>query len=106
MEDGGLGEPAVFASAGSYWMLYTGRLWDEQRRILLARSTDGVAWKRVPGWVFEGKQDWNRKVVCDPTVMVNPDGTVQMWFGGGDVASPDERLNGRIGMAVLRPAAQ
>ena len=103
IEDGGLGEPAVFAAAGGYWMLYTGRAWDEQRRIGLARSEDGVAWKRVKGWVFAGRESWDSKVVCDPTVLVNADGTVTMWFGGGNVASPDERLNGRIGVATLRP---
>ncbi len=100
-EEAGLGEPAVFAAGGVYWMLYTGRAWDEQRRILLARSSDGVSWERVRGWVFAGREDWNRKVVCDPTVEVEGE-TVKMWFGGGDVASPDERLHGAIGMAVLR----
>jgi len=100
--EGGLGEPAVFAARGSYWMLYTGRMWDEQRRIGLARSDDGVTWTRVQGWVFAGREEWDRKVVCDPTVEVQQDGTIRMWFGGGDVASPDERLNGRIGMATLR----
>jgi len=102
LDEGGLGEPAVFAARGSYWMLYTGRMWDEQRRIGLARSDDGVTWTRVPGWVFAGREAWDRKVVCDPTVEVQPDGTIRMWFGGGDVASPDERLNGRIGVATLR----
>lgn len=100
-EEAGLGEPAVFSAAGVYWMLYTGRAWDEQRRIGLARSLDGVGWTRVAGWVFAGQEDWDRKVVCDPTVVVEGD-TVRMWFGGGDVASPDERLHGGIGMAVLR----
>ncbi len=26
---------------------------------------------------------------------------VQVWFGGGDVASPDENLHGQIGFATL-----
>ena len=103
IEEAGLGEPAVFMTAGAYWMLYTGRSWDEQRRIGLARSEDGISWKREPGWVFAGREAWDQKVVCDPTVQVNADGTVTVWFGGGDVASPDERLNGRIGVATLRP---
>lgn len=100
--EGGLGEPAVFAAGGVYWMLYTGRAWDEQRRIGLARSEDGVGWTRVPGWVFAGREAWDSKVVCDPAVEVMPDGLVRLWFGGGDVASPDERLHGRIGVATLR----
>jgi len=28
---------------------------------------------------------------------------VRVWFGGGDAASPDENLNGQIGLAILRP---
>ena len=100
-EEGGLGEPAVFAAGGVYWMLYTGRAWDEQRRIGLARSSDGVVWTRVKGWVFGGREAWDSKVVCDPAVLVDGD-VVTMWFGGGDVASPDERLNGAIGVATMR----
>jgi predicted GH43/DUF377 family glycosyl hydrolase len=101
-EEAGLGEPAVFAAGGVYWMLYTGRAWDEQRRIGLAKSDDGVHWSRVSGWTFAGHESWDRKVVCDPTVEVMPDGLIRVWFGGGDVASPDERLNGRIGLITLR----
>jgi predicted GH43/DUF377 family glycosyl hydrolase len=102
LDEAGLGEPAVFAANEVYWMLYTGRAWDERRRIGLARSDDGVHWSRVDGWKFEGHQAWDGKVVCDPTVEVMPDGLVRVWFGGGDVASPDERLHGRIGMAAFR----
>ena len=102
IDEGGLGEPAVFAAGGVYWMLYTGRAWDEQRRIGLAKSEDGVVWTRVQGWSFAGREAWDSKVVCDPTVEVQPDGLIRVWFGGGNVARPDERLNGRIGMAVLR----
>ena len=49
----GLGEPAVWASAGKYWMLYTGRDRAEHRRIGLAMSDDGVRWQRsglAPVW--------------------------------------------------------
>jgi hypothetical protein len=35
---------------------------------------------------------------------VEVDGSViRVWFGGGDVASPDENLHGKIGFAILRP---
>ncbi len=102
IEESGLGEPAVFDAGGAYWMLYTGRAWDEQRRLGLARSLDGVAWTRVPNWEMAGKDAWDSKVVCDPSVEVRADGTVRVWFGGGDVARPDEKLNGRIGLATLR----
>jgi hypothetical protein len=32
-------------------------------------------------------------------------GEIHVWFGGGDVASPDENLHGQIGFAVLRPVS-
>ena len=41
-------------------------------------------------------------MLCDPTVEVTPQG-IRVWFGGGDVASPDENLHGQIGLAILRP---
>jgi predicted GH43/DUF377 family glycosyl hydrolase len=102
-DENGLGEPAVWASHGSYWMLYTGRDRHEQRRLGLARSPDGVRWVRVGDFsAVAGEQSWNSKVVCDPSVEVD-DGLIRVWFGGGNVASPDENLNGQIGLAVLRP---
>lgn len=99
-DENGLGEPAVWQSHGSYWMLYTGRDRQENRRIGLARSPDGVRWERVSGAVFAGKALWMSKVICDPTVLVEGD-VVRVWFGGGDVASPDENLHGQIGYARL-----
>ena len=97
----GLGEPAVWKSHGFYWMLYRGRDVAEYRRLGLARSTDGVHWRKLPT-VFAGSAAWDAKVICDPTVMVDGD-VVKVWFGGGDVASPDENLHGQIGFATLRP---
>jgi predicted GH43/DUF377 family glycosyl hydrolase len=100
-DENGLGEPAVWNSHGFYWMLYTGRDTAENRRLGLARSTDGVHWGKL-AVVFGGDQPWDAKVVCDPTVEVAA-GVIRVWFGGGDVASPDENLHGKIGMAILRP---
>jgi predicted GH43/DUF377 family glycosyl hydrolase len=101
----GLGEPAVWLSHGSYWMLYTGRDRAENRRIGLARSTDGVQWKRVSeSPIFAGDQSWNSKVVCDPSVAWEA-GRLRAWFGGGDVASPAENLHGQIGLAILQPVS-
>lgn len=94
------GEPAVWQSAGSYWMLFTVRERDETRYLQLARSPDGVHWSIQPGQIH-GAQPWDAKVMCDPTVLVDGAG-VRVWFGGGDRASPDERLNGQIGYGVLR----
>ena len=96
----GLGEPAVWSSGGSYWMLYTGRARGEKRRMGLAKSADGVHWSREP-LIIEGNSDWDREVVCDPTVEVLSDG-IRIWFGGGDVARPDQGLHGQIGVGMLR----
>ena len=96
----GLGEPAVWSSGGSYWMLYTGRARGEKRRIGLAKSPNGVSWSRQP-LVIEGAEPWDREVVCDPTVEVLPD-AVRVWFGGGDVPRPDQGLHGQIGVGMLR----
>lgn len=101
-DEAGLGEPAVWSSNGHYWMLYTGRDRNEVRRIGLADSTDGVRWTRSDrAVILAGRQSWNSKVVCDPSVEPTPDG-VRVWFGGGDAARPDERIDGQIGYAFLR----
>lgn len=97
----GLGEPAVWQSNGFYWMLYTGRDRQEYRRLGLARSTDGIHWQKQPV-VFSGASAWDSKVICDPTVLVD-NRQIRVWFGGGDVARPDEHLNGQIGYGTLRP---
>lgn len=99
----GLGEPGVWSSGGFYWMLYTGRARGERRRMGLARSRDGVSWERDLNFApIAGSEAWDREVVCDATVEVTPQG-VRVWFGGGDVARPDENLHGQIGVGWLRP---
>lgn len=100
-DERGLGEPAVWRQNG-YWMLYTGRDQGEARRMGLAYSRDGVAWRKVASPVIEGDQPWNAKVVCDASVMMNGN-KLRVWFGGGDVAHPAERLNGQIGYGELIP---
>jgi len=99
--DDGLGEPAVWVSQGYYWMLYTGRARDQVRKIGLARSRNGVDWEKLPV-VFAGDQPWDSKTLCDPTVLIE-NRQVRVWFGGGDVASPDQNLHGQIGAATLTP---
>jgi hypothetical protein len=83
-------------------MLYTGRDRNENRALGLARSQDGVSWKRVSeSPVLTGSQPWDSKVVCDPHVEVS--GTeLHVWFGGGDAPRPAENLNGQIGFATLK----
>lgn len=100
-DDKGLGEPALWLSDGYYWMLFTGRDRQERRRLGLAQSRDGVHWQKLPD-VIAGDQPWSSKVICDPSVIVDS-GKVRVWFGGGDVARPDENLHGQIGVGVLEP---
>lgn len=100
-DERGLGEPAVWQQNG-YWMLYTGRDKAEHRRMGLAYAQDGVTWRKLSSPLLQGEQPWNSKVVCDASVMVNGD-QVRVWFGGGDVAHPAERINGQIGYGVLTP---
>lgn len=101
-DENGLGEPAVWSSGGSYWMLYTGRDRTEHRRLGLARSADGVHWERETAFgSAEGREPWDKMVVCDPTVLVDGD-TVRVWFGGGDVPHPVANIDGQIGYATLR----
>jgi predicted GH43/DUF377 family glycosyl hydrolase len=98
----GLGEPAIWSSGGFYWMLYTGRDRAERRRMGLARSSDGVHWSREATFTpVSGTADWDREVLCDPSVELAPDGTVRVWFGGGDVAAPDHGIHGQIGVGLL-----
>jgi predicted GH43/DUF377 family glycosyl hydrolase len=101
-DENGLGEPAVWASNGHYWMLYTGRDRSEIRRIGMAESDDGVHWQRsTRAKVLAGEKEWDSKVVCDPSILPT-EGGVHVWFGGGNVARPDERIQGQIGYAFLR----
>jgi Glycosyl hydrolases family 32 N-terminal domain len=101
-DENGLGEPAVWSSGGSYWMLYTGRDRGERRRIGLAKSSDGVHWAREQNFKpIAGDQPWNREVMCDPSVEVLSD-QIRVWFGGGDVARPDQNIHGQIGLGFLK----
>ncbi|MBM3795641.1 MAG: exo-alpha-sialidase [Acidobacteria bacterium] len=104
-DENGLGEPAIWAARGRWWMLYTGRDRTERRRLGLASSPDGVHWER---WrdsvaILSGEAPWNSAVLCDPTVL--PDsarpGILRLWFGGGDVPHPAENIHGAIGYAEL-----
>jgi hypothetical protein len=101
-DENGLGEPAVWSSGGSYWMLYTGRDHGERRRIGLAKSADGVHWVREQSFKpIAGDQPWNKEVMCDPSVEVLSD-QIRVWFGGGDVARPDQNIHGQIGLGFLK----
>lgn len=101
-DEAAVGEPAVWTSAGRYYMLYTGSAFSGDRSLGLAVSPDGVLWNKSQLDV-QGGQSWNRKVLCDPTVL-SSEGSVRVWLGGGDTASPDENLHGQIGYGILRLA--
>ena len=69
----------------------------------LARSRDGVQWERVSTRpVLEGREEWESAVVCDPSVLPANDGSIHVWYGGGNRPEPAENLNGQIGYARLR----
>lgn len=100
-DERGVGEPAVFRAGAEFYMIYTGRSAQEERRLGLARSADGVHWRRgALAGAIAGDQPWNSRVVCDPTVWAAP-GRLWLWFGGGDIAAPAENLHGQIGLATL-----
>jgi predicted GH43/DUF377 family glycosyl hydrolase len=102
-DEAGLGEPAVWSSGGSWWMWYTGRDRAEHRRIGLARSSDGVHWQRdTTLGPLAGTDPWDSVVLCDPAVYQSNDASIRVWFGGGDKPSPDQNLDGQIGVGVLR----
>jgi predicted GH43/DUF377 family glycosyl hydrolase len=102
-DENGLGEPAVFRANERWMMLYTGRDRREMRRMGYATSRDGIHWEKLREPVLSGEQGWNRAVVCDATVLER-NGLLRIWYGGGDQPRPDERLNGQIGYAELQPA--
>ncbi|HZS50145.1 MAG TPA: hypothetical protein VFA54_04740 [Bryobacterales bacterium] len=99
-DERGVGEPAVFRAATEFYMIYTGRSAGETRRLGAARSSDGVHWQRAAlAATIASGQPWDSHVVCDPSVLA-VNGKLWLWFGGGDVARPDERLHGQIGLAT------
>lgn len=100
----GLGEPAVWTSHGTWWMLYTGRDRGERRKIGLASSSDGIHWQRTSERpLIAGTAAWNSQVVCDPELLLQPDGSLRIWYGGGDAPQPAENLHGQIGTGRLVP---
>jgi len=100
-DERGTGEPAVFRAGSEFYMIYTGRSSAEERRLGAARSRDGVYWRRAAlRTPVAGGQPWDRSVVCDAAIWATP-GRLWLWFGGGDLARPDQGLNGQIGLATL-----
>ncbi len=102
-DENGLGEPSVIYKAPYFYMLYTGRDAQENRNIGLAVSLDGVHFKKYnyTGIFNLGESQWADKVMCDTTLLKLDSGKIAIWFGGGNVASPDQNLNGQIGYLEL-----
>jgi predicted GH43/DUF377 family glycosyl hydrolase len=98
-DQGGLGEPAVLAVSGGLTMFYTGRDAGEVRRIGLALSPDGTAWRKAGVALDVAGSGWDSRVVADPHPTVSGN-RLLLFYGGGDVASPDQNLHGRIGLAT------
>ena len=103
-DENGLGEPSIAYQAPFFYMLYTGRDSKEKRNIGYATSTDGTHWKKMSfnGLIPEGqRKPWFSKVICDTTLLQGEKGKWMVWFGGGDKASPDQNLNGQVGLMIL-----
>lgn len=103
-DENGLGEPSVVFSAPYFYMIYTGRDGSERRDIGYAISGDGVTWRKMSIKGLFGdthRADWNSQVICDTTILSDKDGRFTVWYGGGDVASPDQGLDGQIGTFAL-----
>ena len=98
-DENGLGEPSIVYKAPYFYMLYTGRNAHEQRNLGFAISKDGINWKKMnyQGIIDLSRNDWDNQVVCDTTLLDNGDGTISVWYGGGNVAAPAQGLNGKIG---------
>jgi predicted GH43/DUF377 family glycosyl hydrolase len=97
-DENGLGEPSVVFSAPFYYLIYTGRSANETRDFGYAISSDGVSWKKMSmTGLSKNRSAWNSKVVCDSTILKNADGSFTVWYGGGNVARPDEQIDGQIG---------
>ena len=103
-DEKGLGEPSVIYKAPYFYMLYTGRNAAEQRNIGMAVSLDGVAWVKLhdEGIADLSKNTWNNQVICDTTLLEKENGDFWVWYGGGNVPSPAENLNGMIGCLTMR----
>jgi predicted GH43/DUF377 family glycosyl hydrolase len=78
----------------------------------LARSADGLKWVAGSRPILETgpRMSWDEISLGDPYLMVEGktiylfylgEDRARIWFGGGNLPKPDERLNGQIGYAVL-----
>lgn len=103
-DENGLGEPSVVYYPPYFYMLYTGRSYDEARDIGVAVSLDGVNWRKLSTkgmFPIRLPHTWDSAVITDTSLLLNDaTGKLDIWYGGGDVKSPDQNLNGNVGYMV------
>ncbi|HEY4301520.1 MAG TPA: hypothetical protein VGM73_11640 [Candidatus Didemnitutus sp.] len=108
-DENGIGEPAVVFVAPNFYMLYTGRDAHEGRNLGLAVARDPVHWRKIsrePLVSAAMRHDWDRAVVCDPSIVRDGRGGLLVFFGGGDVAHPAHGLDGNVGLFFARAGTQ
>jgi predicted GH43/DUF377 family glycosyl hydrolase len=100
-DENGLGEPSVVYYPPFFYMLYTGRSYNEVRDIGLAISLDGVNWRKLNTYgLFDKRKSnsWDDAVITDTTLILNnKTGQLKIWYGGGDKRAPAQNLNGNVG---------
>ncbi|HVU16337.1 MAG TPA: hypothetical protein VHD32_05410 [Candidatus Didemnitutus sp.] len=104
-DENGVGEPAVVFVAPNFYLLYTGRDAHEGRNLGLAVARDPVNWRKIsrePLVPPAMRQDWNRAVICDPSIVTDGNGGLMVYFGGGNLPKPAQGLNGNVGLFFAR----
>lgn len=102
-DENGLGEPSVIYYPPYFYMIYTGRDGNEKRNLGLAASLDGINWKKMSTTGLVGVRKvgtWDDSVICDPALILDEDYKLKIWYGGGNKPSPDEHLNGNVGLMI------
>lgn len=77
-----LGRPSVLRVADTWWLFASVR--GDEYRGIVARSTDGSTWKRVPGWAVEGTgvdRDHDCRAVAYPHAFKRDDNWYLVWTG-------------------------
>jgi predicted GH43/DUF377 family glycosyl hydrolase len=90
--------PSVIHHEGVFWMYYSGTD-GRHRRIGLARSGNGIAWKKLPAPVFSSGPEgsWDAGGIFHPSVVHDGRRFVMAYAGWSDGAS---EVFSRIGIAV------
>ena len=90
--------PAVLRHKGVFWMYYTGTD-GRSRRIGLARSGNGIEWKKTPGPVLSpGPQgEWDAGGVMHPSVIHDGERFVMAYCGWQEGRS---EIHSQVGIAV------